>query len=292
MLSLSLALHAGILASAALFDLHSPGTSSAALNTSPPTSMVLLPAQSMPYHAPPTQKAVQVLTQLPVRHEDTPKPGVAVLPSKPSPAHRTPSPELILNPPHAPHLNPSGGIVFLLDVSGSMYEPFAGATRIAFAREALAQRIRALANGTPFAITVYAETAHTSGPLVAASDATRDAAIRFINEDFSYGGGTDLPAGLASAQALPPGNFVLVTDGDLNIGTTDLLGKAATILGTAGQTLSVIGISPRPDTDAETQLHALADQEGGSYSEEMSGAAPAATPRPIPSAVTTAYQGD
>ena len=48
-------------------------------------------------------------------------------------------------------------MVFILDISGSMYEPYAGSTRLAYARQTLSRRIRALKDGTPFAITLYAD---------------------------------------------------------------------------------------------------------------------------------------
>ena len=181
-----------------------------------------------------------------------------------------PKPETVLAPVPPPVLNNSHGVVFVLDVSGSMYEPFAGSTRLAFARQDLARRIRALKDGTPFAITVYAQTARTSGPLVAAGNETREAAVRFVMEDFDCGGGTDLPSGLASAQQLHAGHIVLVSDGDLNIRQTDLSAHARRLLGLPGHSpaLSIVGICPRSNTDAERLLQGLADQQDGSYSVE------------------------
>jgi Mg-chelatase subunit ChlD len=168
-------------------------------------------------------------------------------------------------------LNSREGIVFVLDVSGSMYEPYAGSTRLMLARQELARQIRSLKDGTPFAITIYAQTAHNSGPLVAASGATREAAIHLIMEDFDCGGGTNLPAGFASAQELHAGRIVLVSDGDLNMNQADLLANTRRLLGVPGQcpTLSVIAISPRSTTDAERLLQGIADQQNGSYSVEQ-----------------------
>ncbi len=210
------------------------------------------------------EKALPVPPQAPVKSLG---PATGAFANQPKSDVRALSPQSVSIQGPASRRGPDGSVVFILDVSGSMYEPCAGSTRLALARDELARRIQALADGTPFAITVYAQTAQNSGPLVAAGDATRDAAIRFINEEFDDGGGTNLPAGLASAQRLHPGSLVLVTDGDLNIGLTTLLGNAALILGPDGQgpALSIVGISPRPDTDAELQLRALADQERGSY---------------------------
>ena len=274
MLGLSFALHVGLAASVAIFDYHFHLASVPASTPQKAANLVLIPSNQVParWKLAPIQKALPVLAQSPVNHNRVgiTKPAAVALAASPISNIRALSPESVLCPSPAPQLNPSGGVVFLLDISGSMYEPYAGSTRLAFAREALARRIRALADGTPFAITVYGERAQNSGPLVAASNATREAAIRYINEEFDCSGGTNLPAGFASAQTLHPGRLVLATDGDLNISLTELLGNTASILGVDGQepALSVVGISPRAGTDAERQLHALADQEGGSYVEE------------------------
>ncbi|MCE0497908.1 MAG: VWA domain-containing protein [Methylacidiphilales bacterium] len=274
MLGVSFALHAGLAAGVAIFDFHVHLASAPASTPQKTTNLVLIPSNQVParWQLAPIQQALPVLAQsLDQRYKPgTTTPAVIAFAASPNGEVRALSPESVLCPSPAPQLNPACGVVFLLDVSGSMYEPYAGATRLAFAREALTRRIRALVDGTPFAITVYGESAQNSGPLVPANNATREAAIEYINEEFDCGGGTNLPAGFASAQALHPGRLVLATDGDLNISLTDLLGDTAQILGADGQqpALSVVGISPRANTDAERQLHALADQEGGSYIEE------------------------
>jgi hypothetical protein len=175
--------------------------------------------------------------------------------------------DAILSPPTAPHVDSRQGIVFILDISGSMYEPYAGSTRLALARQILAERIRDLRDGAPFAITVYGETARRSGPLVPASDSTRAAALSFINQEYDCGGGTNLPVGLALAQELDMGAIVLITDGDLNMAPAELLPRVQSIIGAAGHcpALAVIAIAPRPQTKDEQLLQALVDQEGGTY---------------------------
>jgi len=185
------------------------------------------------------------------------------------------APEVILSPNPPPHLDGKGGVVFVLDISGSMYEPCNGSTRLALAREELTRRILALKNGTPFAITLYAQTAYTSGPLVSANDVTRDAAVRFVMQDVDCGGGTNLPAGLISSEELAAGSIVLVSDGDLNISLNELMSKARQILGSANSSpaLTVVGICPRPNTNASLLLESLAAQQGGTYHTEEFGAA-------------------
>ncbi len=244
-----------------------------------------LSASAMPIPVPPMPRSISASPKIPA------VPGVpvqmsATTPPKPSteanPNANVPAlpPEAVLSPTPPPALDGRGGVVFILDVSGSMYEPYAGATRLAFARAALAQQVSALKDGTPFAIILYALNATASGPLVAASDATREAAVRFLQRDVDCGGGTNLPAGLAAAQQLHAGQFVLVTDGDLNISSHDLLSKSRDILGEAGKcpALTVIGIAPRANTTADHLLRGLASQGAGAYSiEQANGEVPLLT---------------
>jgi Mg-chelatase subunit ChlD len=199
-----------------------------------------------------------------------PQPPTVALEANPNADLQALPPEAILSPSPAPHLNGHDAVVFILDVSGSMYEPYAGSTRLAFARETLCRRISALKNGAPFAVTLYAERARNSGPLVAASAATREAARRFVMEDVDCGGGTNLPEGLASARQLDPGRLVVVTDGDLNMNLPELLTKSRAILGPAGHgpALTVIGIDPRARSGDEEVLKSIADQQGGAYLRE------------------------
>ena len=200
----------------------------------------------------------------PAPHPAVPAPAVAKNPAPVVPKKKQPeSLESILSPGGAPHLE--GGVVFVLDISGSMYEAFNGSNRLALARQLLNRQIIALPNGTPFAVTLYGETTLRSGPLVAASPATREAAVRYIAEDYNCGGGTNLPAGLDVAAALHPDNLVLVTDGDLNIANKKLMSEARRILGPNGPNLSVIAIAPRPKTDDELILRNLVRQQAGTY---------------------------
>jgi hypothetical protein len=208
--------------------------------------------------------------------------GTSAPPIPPSPADQASAPAALalkdqslahlrsadlLNPGSPPKVNSGEGIVFILDVSGSMYEPFSGATRLAFSRQVLAQRIRALRDGVPFALVVYGESARRSGPLVLANDGTREAAVRFLARDYDLGGGTNLPSGLALAAELNMGSIVVVTDGDLNEKEDALLPQVSRILGPAGESpaLTIIGIAPRSGTDDDYLLQEIAAQQGGSY---------------------------
>jgi len=290
MLIVSLALHVSVAAGIALSFFHGAARPLAASSETTTPAVMLLNSDSAPAlpsrrPAParravarsvvtgqpialvsPAQSQVEKVTSAPVVPpaalvaEANPNAHVAALP-----------PEAVLSPTPAPSLDSANGVVFILDISGSMYEPYAGSTRLACARETLSHRIRALKDGTPFAIVLYAQRACASGPLVAASDATREAAVRFIQRDVDCGGGTDLPAGLASAEQLRAGALVVVSDGDLNISAINLQAKARAILGPEGHGpgLTVVGVAPRLKAGAERLLQGLADQQGGTYQTEQ-----------------------
>jgi len=238
------------------------------LAPAPPTKAKIAAVATMASTEPvavavPTQPKVEKLlaamtpTPAPVQiQEANPNAYIAPLP-----------PDAVLSPTPAPILDGAKGVVFLLDISGSMYEPFNGTTRLAYARQALALRLRALKDGTPFAVALYAQSAHLSGPLVAASDATREAAVRFILHDVDCGGGTNLPAGLTAVTPLRAGSIVLLSDGDLNMTEFNLIPKVRDAMGPVGHcaALTVVGIAPRVNAGNDRLLQVLADKQGGTY---------------------------
>jgi hypothetical protein len=283
MIIISLALHVGVAAGLALVSFRGKATPVAVSATaaqpvvmllrsvsalvSPQPALVQRPIRSVVRIAPVPLPAIESPVQKIAKF--SPPPALA-LEANPNAHLEALPPEAVLSPSPAPSLNGKDGIVFILDISGSMYEPYAGSTRLAFARETLVRRIRALKDGTPFALILYAQNARPSGPLVAASEATREAAVRFVLRDVDCGGGTNLPSGLSAAQQLHPGSLVLVSDGDLNITSFSLLSQARAILSPQGDCpgMTVIGIAPRPNTDARQLLQGLADQQGAAYQTE------------------------
>jgi VWA domain-containing protein len=293
MLLASLALHVGFAMGIALFYFHGATMPTVALSeTATPSATVMLlrseESPDLPFpqaaSAKPTVSSSVVMSQPAVPPSPaqpmlekalrapavTPPPALA-LEANPNAHLQALPPEAVLSPNPAPHLDSANGVVFILDISGSMYEPYAGSTRLALARQTLSRQIRALKDGTPFAITLYAQRACASGPLVAANNATRDAAVRFIMRDVDCGGGTNLPAGLATAEQLHPGALVLATDGDLNTTAFNLMSQALDILGPEGHCpgLTIVGIAPRANTADERLLQGLADQQGGTYGAEQ-----------------------
>ncbi len=290
-LTVSLALHVGLLTAVVLSFIPRESSPVGTTAQADAPSILLMRAKAVvamaSKQAAATKPAATVSLAKPVALPSPPIPPLvekpALIPATTMPpalaveadpnAHiRAVAPDSILSPNPPPRLNSRQAVVFILDISGSMYEPFAGSTRIALARQTLSQQIAALKNGTPFAITLYALNATNSGPLVAASDATREAAVRFLMRDVDCGGGTNLPIGLNAAVALHTGAIVLATDGDLNISMVNLKARARVALGGAGHgpALTIVGVGPRADTTASGLLQSLADLQGGTYQVEQS----------------------
>jgi Mg-chelatase subunit ChlD len=284
MITLSVALHVGIATGIALTYLRGTATLTSTSSAAATPAVILLRSQEMAgpgkvamaeAQAPASSRLKSALPLLPPALSQAttiaaPARTVA-LEANPNAHLRALPPDAVLCPTPAPILDSSAGVVFILDISGSMYEPYAGSTRLALAREELSRRIRALKDGTPFALVLYAQNARKSGPLVAANDATRDAAVRFVLRDLDCGGGTNLPAGLALAQQLHAGNLIVATDGDLNVSASNLMPRVQDILGSGAScpSLLVIGVGPRPNTGAEQLLQGLTDQQGGTYLAEQ-----------------------
>jgi len=291
-LAASLALHGLVAGSVALWSPGSIPALAPPMEKAPTLSLIYPKPQPVkPMSAPPVAKPTPVVASTtpvassapPPPHVDSTRAAKAVTPTlakteaNPNAKLPPPSPDAVLRPVPTPRLDGTKGVVFILDVSGSMYEAYGGATRLAFARADLSQRVRALPDGTPFAVVLYAKTAYASGPLVAATAETREAAVRFLMRDVNCNGGTNLPAGLAAARALNTGALVLATDGDLNIACTELMIQAQKILGKAGTcpSMLILGIAPRTNTTDEHLLQDLAGLEGGLYTFEQPAEQPA-----------------
>ena len=284
MIIASVAVHLGIVLGIVLTHFHVTAPHASAIEASSSTTMDLQPLPM----APPPRPAKAVLAPKLVEQPTTPpapaQPKVEKVPEAvPAPAMphleanpnahvRVLPPEAVLSPTPPPQLDGANGVVFVLDISGSMYEAYNGATRLAFARDALTRRIQNLKDGTPFAIVLYAKRASASGPLVAASNETRDAASRFIQRDVDCGGGTNLPAGLIAAEELHTGSIVVVSDGDLNAPAYRLSEKMRDILGSPGHcaALTIVGIAPRLEVGDDRLLENIAEAQGGTYLPEES----------------------
>lgn len=118
---------------------------------------------------------------------------------------------------------PAANLVFLIDVSGSMQAP----NKIELLKNAMKLLVRQLRPQDTLSIAVYAG---SSGEVLAPTPGNQKAKINAALEQLQAGGSTNGGAGIRLAYALAQQNFVagginrviLATDGDFNVGTTDI----------------------------------------------------------------------
>ena len=106
-------------------------------------------------------------------------------------------------------------IVFIIDVSGSMYEKTGTTTRMARVFGELEQTIWSLAPEQKFNIVLFATkaVALTAAPVNATGE-NKMRASAFLASDVDCGGTTNMGEGLALAMAMRPEMILLLTDGE------------------------------------------------------------------------------
>lgn len=203
--------------------------------------------------------------------------------------------------------------VFVIDLSGSMKEPFAsGGTKLDAAKAAFTTAFQgAVKRGGKIAIRTYGDQFPSRPPAQRQENCTRDSRLAVPPSDLSasaeqilsqvatWEGQGDTPVGLALSQAasdIPPGaiaTVVLFSDGRDECFDADLDGnpavgpswgpnpcdvaaqlrQAGVDLRTGVSRIETIGFLP--DASAETELKCIAEKGGGSYT-------PIQTPEDIP----------
>lgn len=106
-------------------------------------------------------------------------------------------------------------IVFIIDVSGSMYEKTGTSTRMARVFHELEQTVWSLGPDQKFDIVLFATTAVplASSP-INATEENKQRASDWLNSDVDCGGTTNMGEGLALALAMKPEMILLLTDGE------------------------------------------------------------------------------
>ena len=162
---------------------------------------------------------------------------------------------------------PDQNLVFLIDVSGSMYP----ADRLPLVKRAFQMLLDELSPGDMVSIVTYASRDEVVLDGVRAGDKVR---IMEAIENLTAGGMTAGAAGITSAYELamkhfiPGGNnrVLLATDGDLNVGVSDegSLARLVEEKKQGGVFLSVLGFGEGNYKD--NKMEALADRGDGNYS--------------------------
>ena len=241
----------------------------------PPPAAQPIEASSNPVPAS-SPAAVPSLAAMPA-----PTPGdAAVLPS-PASATLAPPPPPVPRPPvaAAPRVSvftvtaPSSRLVYLVDVSGSMFDPLddanpQGKSRFETATEEVRRSIDGLPADVSFNVILFADRpiALFPQPVPASPDAKRRAAD-FLGRLPDVGGGTDFLAGFDSALRMAPDSIFLLTDGGANEPEWKLLReiRALEVAAPAPSHLYAFGLTPHLDDDGDRLLEKLCLMSGGSY---------------------------
>lgn len=161
---------------------------------------------------------------------------------------------------------PPSNLVFLLDVSGSMYSD----DKLPLLQEAFCMLADNLSDKDRVSIVTYAgeDTVVLSG-----AKGSQNRKIKAAIKDLEAGGGTNGSKGIETAYSLAEENFIkggnnriiLATDGDLNIGLTsqEELEELITEKKESGIFLSVLGFGTGNIKD--NKMETLADKGNGNY---------------------------
>ncbi|MFM9057785.1 MAG: von Willebrand factor type A domain-containing protein [Planctomycetaceae bacterium] len=161
---------------------------------------------------------------------------------------------------------PSGNLVFLIDVSGSMGDP----DKLPLVKQALAMLVAELTENDRVSIVTYAGDAGLKLPPTSGDQKQK---ILDVIEGLSAGGSTHGSAGIELAYAQAQERFIagganrviLCTDGDLNVGVTSDAALVALVQEKArgGTFLTVLGFGQGNLQDAK--MEAIADKGNGVY---------------------------
>lgn len=165
-----------------------------------------------------------------------------------------------------PTQRPSSNLVFLLDVSGSMSSP----DKLPLVKRAMQLVVAQLSEADRVSIVTYA-----GADQVVLQPTSGDQKLKILRaiEDLESGGSTNGAAGIhtayqLAAEAMRPGGnnrVILATDGDFNVGVSDLDGLEALIEAkrATGVYLTVLGFGTGNLHDDTMEL--LADKGNGNY---------------------------
>lgn len=161
---------------------------------------------------------------------------------------------------------PASNLVFLIDVSGSMYGP----TRLELVKSSLKLLINNLREKDRVAIVVYSGSAGEVLPSTSGSDKQK---IREALDELTAGGSTAGGAGIKLAYKIAKNNFIkdgnnrviLCTDGDFNVGISSKEGLENMIESErkSGIFLTVLGYGMGNYKDNKMQV--LAEKGNGNY---------------------------
>lgn len=211
----------------------------------------------------------------------TPAPTAPPAPARPSPAQPGAAPANSSAGSRPPRIVPRGTpsvfgiathaprVVFVVDVSGSMYETVpGGGTRLSAALDQVAGAVEDLEPGREFNIVLFAgSTLWFAGRPVPADEDVKHAALQFLRDDHDLDGVTDLGAGIVDALSQQPGEIILVTDGLPNTRLDTLFAEVADTQERIGRPARIhaVGCCVSAGGGAEAFLQRLCAAHRGTY---------------------------
>jgi Ca-activated chloride channel homolog len=171
-----------------------------------------------------------------------------------------PPDQILANPGGRPALN----FAAVLDVSGSM-----AGDKLANAKEALRQALVRLHDGDALSLTIFSDEARSAMPPVELNDQMRQSFLSAVQE-MRAGGMTALDGGLGlgiqhATRTQRPNNLVLLlSDGQANVGETDLerVGLRARQARQSGMVVSTLGVGMDYN---EALMQNIASEGGGRF---------------------------
>jgi Ca-activated chloride channel homolog len=171
-----------------------------------------------------------------------------------------PPDQILATPAGRPALN----FAAVLDVSGSM-----AGDKLANAKEALRQALLRLHDGDALSLTIFSDEARSAMPPVELNDQTRQSFLSAVQE-MRAGGMTALDGGLGlgiqhATRTQRPNNLVLLlSDGQANVGETDLerVGLRARQARQSGMVVSTLGVGMDYN---EALMQNIASEGGGRF---------------------------
>lgn len=163
---------------------------------------------------------------------------------------------------------PAQRVVYLLDISGSMWRRIDARTRYEVAREEVRRSIRSLPEHVEFNIIVFADRAEGMAPEpITANAQGKQQAEDFLSRIPTMSGLTDLVAGFNLAFTMHPDSVFLLTDGVANLPDWKILEQVRHLQKQqeTATRLYAVGMAPMQNNEGDQLLRKLTRAHGGSF---------------------------
>ncbi|MDR1190153.1 MAG: VWA domain-containing protein [Verrucomicrobiales bacterium] len=191
------------------------------------------------------------------------------VPERPRPPQPKPPPARVVGENSFFGLRVEGRvIVFVIDVSGSMYEKTGTVTRMSRVFQQVEQTVWSLSAEQKFNIVLFASKAVPFAPAtVSASEEHKRRASAFLAGDVDCGGTTNMGEGLTLALTMRPDLIMLLTDGEADSKPESIKSQVELLRRKFCPTsrICAVGFYLEPESVSERLLRDLTTGAGGEY---------------------------